>query len=277
MELLGWIIWGMGCLFLLLSLVGLAKKKGRARRVFFILCTGAGLTLSCFTSFSKFHLLWILPLQFLLGLLLFGLWAGFALSYAKIKQRKPERLMLAAGEFPPFGPLAWDHDGWEGKIVLPAWAGFQSRGGAYGAKDSPGKSNGSVRVTINPAAEAKELTPTEAHCGAMRFQIEQGEKVVESVLAALLPYYQKSRSEWGLGDEAMPPVQSPEEFRRLIGLSQVHVLSHCVDGLAPIGLEFGCDWDDEHGLGIVVHRARVVDIGQADTAFTWQADEAQPS
>jgi hypothetical protein len=57
----------------------------------------------------------------------------------------------------------------------------------------------------------------------------------------------------------------------LIGLSNVHILSVARDG---IGLQFGCTWDEEHGLGVMTHRDRVVQVGGADTSFlTWIAEE----
>ena len=39
------------------------------------------------------------------------------------------------------------------------------------------------------------------------------------------------------------------------------------DNFAYIGFEFGCEWDEEHGLGVMMHKDSVVVIGQADTSF----------
>ena len=40
-----------------------------------------------------------------------------------------------------------------------------------------------------------------------------------------------------------------------------------------IGFLFSCDWDDEHGLGVMMHGTRLVQIGGADTAILeWIAD-----
>jgi hypothetical protein len=269
METLGWIIWGFVCLMLLASVVRLRKERGRKRRLFSCIYTAAALALT-YSSFSKFHLLWVIPLRLILGLLLFGLFAGGAFTYYKLTRRKPKKTNI---ELPPFGPLTWGKcDGWEGKVRLPAWAGFQSRGGAYGSKDSSQPSDGSAGLTINPAKDAAELTPTEAQCRAMQFQIERGGEVVQSVLNALLPYYAQLKKNWELDDKLMPAVSNHEAFRKMMGLSQVHVLPHTTDGLAHVGLEFGCNWDDEHGFGVIVHGASVIKVGQADTAFNWQPE-----
>lgn len=61
----------------------------------------------------------------------------------------------------------------------------------------------------------------------------------------------------------------------MMGKSRNYVRLDAADGLAYIGLQLGCDWDDEHGLGIVLHGTRVVEIGEADIAFRWRLTEQQ--
>jgi hypothetical protein len=75
----------------------------------------------------------------------------------------------------------------------------------------------------------------------------------------------------------MPPVSSVDDFRKMMGLSRVYVRPYAVEGLAYIGLECGCDWEEEHGLGIVLHGTRIIEIGEADIAFSWRPAERQSS
>jgi hypothetical protein len=59
----------------------------------------------------------------------------------------------------------------------------------------------------------------------------------------------------------------------LIGLDSVSVHPLLKEGLPYIGYEFGCTWDDEHGLGVLMHGRRVVEVGDAGTAITlWIAE-----
>lgn len=54
------------------------------------------------------------------------------------------------------------------------------------------------------------------------------------------------------------------------------VVVHAVvrDGAAYVGYEFACAWDEEHGLGAMTHRDRVVAVGQADVAILeWIAEQ----
>ena len=76
-------------------------------------------------------------------------------------------------------------------------------------------------------------------------------------------------------------------MRNLFGLGAVHVMPVSKDGVAYVGLECGCEWDEEHGFGVLLHQARVVAAGQADdaddfwaalqdaglTMEQWEADE----
>lgn len=43
--------------------------------------------------------------------------------------------------------------------------------------------------------------------------------------------------------------------------------------MAYVGFSFWCTWDDEHGLGVMTHKNRVVKIGGVDTALlNWIAE-----
>lgn len=73
-------------------------------------------------------------------------------------------------------------------------------------------------------------------------------------------------------DSLMPDVEHVSQFNNLIGLSTVHILNVSKENTAYVGYQFGCTWDDEHGLGIMTHKNRVIQIGGADSSFlTWIA------
>ena len=271
MQPLSWIIWGVGCLILIKGLIRLRKPRGRFLRAIFCGITAAALALTLFTPTSKFHLLWVLPLPLLLGLLGFGLLAGTGVAYHRLTARKPEKPTLPAGSFPPFGALTWHkYEWWEGEARLPAWAGLQSRRGPYGSQDSDLPSDGSVKVVVKLGDRGAQLEPTTEQCRAMEFQLQHGEEVVQSVLTALLPHYRELKKDWEADDKDMPPVAQSADFRGMIGLNEIHILPHVSDGLAYVGLGFGCDWDEEHGLGMVLHGNRVLEIGQASDAFDYE-------
>nr|WP_143393926.1 hypothetical protein [Fimbriiglobus ruber] len=72
----------------------------------------------------------------------------------------------------------------------------------------------------------------------------------------------------------MPPVGGGIDFRPLLGLHTIYVHQVQKSGLPYVGFEFGCSWDIEHGLGVLMNGTRVVQISGADTAFLlWIAEE----
>ncbi len=93
--------------------------------------------------------------------------------------------------------------------------------------------------------------------------------IAEVVVKAILDEHPKWRQQWQIKDDdpGMPPIRSVEELRGAIGLGTVHILNVAEDGVAYVGLEFGCEWDEEHGMGVLMHRDRVLEVSQGDTSF----------
>jgi hypothetical protein len=66
----------------------------------------------------------------------------------------------------------------------------------------------------------------------------------------------------------------PTDLRRVMGPSIVHVSPVVQAGQAYLGFEFGCPWEEEHGLGVLTHAERVAAIGHADVCFLkWVAED----
>lgn len=172
---------------------------------------------------------------------------------------------------PPFPPLTWNGYFWSGEIVLPSWAGFQSRRGPYGSVSSQRPSDGTVGLTVRSMDNASQSHPVPEQAVAFEYLIDNEATIAASVGQAVVKHYADAKEAY-LDDEdeegeTLPDVTKPEELRSLIGLHAVHVLAVARDGAAYIGFEFGCVWDGEHGAGVMTHRGRVVAVGQADVSF----------
>ncbi len=101
--------------------------------------------------------------------------------------------------------------------------------------------------------------------------------ISRSLLMSLLDIYPKFQEQYGYSGEEkikfMPDVSSVEGFRSLIGLHSVNVHPLQKNGMPYVGFEFGCTWDEEHGLGALMHGTRAVKIFSADTAILlWLAE-----
>jgi hypothetical protein len=163
----------------------------------------------------------------------------------------------------------------EGFVVLDAWKGFQSRGGAYGSIDSNEVSDGSVRITVDAEVVEGIAKITEAQVNAYNYLIQHQEKIKEAILQALLADYKNMQEyyDYDEGDEEMPAVDNVSQFCNLIGLSTIHIIDVRKDNIAYVGYQFGCSWDGEHGLGFMTHTDRVIHVGWAADSF--QSGEAE--
>ncbi len=167
--------------------------------------------------------------------------------------------------YPPFPPLKWEHYFWVGDVILPSWAGFQARRGAYGAVSSRKASDGCARLSIVPLDSNARSHPMPEQVAAYQHLLENEAAVADAVVRALVKYCPGDAYDGD--DEELLNVDEPAQLRPLIGLSSVHVLDVVDKGIACIGFDFGCVWDEEHGAGVMTHNGRVIATGQAVCSF----------
>lgn len=159
----------------------------------------------------------------------------------------------------------------EGPITLACWRGFQSRQQAYDAPGNPQLSDGHARITLGGDMIITDPDVQPFHINAYNYLMEFQDLIQEQILNALKNEYGGLKEMYGA---SMPDIADVQQFRKLIGLSAVHLLNVSKDDTAYVGYEFGCTWDEEYGLGVMTHKDRIIEIGDASTAFlTWIADK----
>lgn len=170
--------------------------------------------------------------------------------------------------------LVWDGYCWEREVVLPSWRGFQTRRGPYAAVNSDEPSDGTIRVRFDTNG-AGQVPPTATQVAAYRWLVDHEAEVVSAVLDAVFAEYPRFREEYidaydgegaQLAAQTAPPLDRPELLKHVMGPYASFVLRVARDGVGYVGFELGCVWEG-HGLGILTHKNRVVEIGQAPTAF----------
>jgi hypothetical protein len=164
----------------------------------------------------------------------------------------------------------------KGTVALPVWKSFQSRQGAYGSFDSHENPNGEFEISIGGDMVMDNTTITEEHVNAYNYLTTHSEQINKTILARLFSEYKNLQTEYDYDEDdakdIMPDIDNVEQFKKLIGLSAVHLLNVSKDNVAYVGYEFGCNWDEEHGLGFMTHKDRIIDFGGADKSFlTWVA------
>jgi hypothetical protein len=161
----------------------------------------------------------------------------------------------------PFPPLTWfgDFEWWEGEIDL--------------------ESGESVRLVVCSDLGESQL-PTPAQAEALSFFLKNRERVMEAFVRRVMVRYQELRPQYleFLGEEfghLMPEVRDPGQLRELIHLQAMHIHPEAREGVAYLGLQFSCTWDQEHGCGGLTHLDRVVVVGEAEYGFAISPEEAE--
>ena len=99
-------------------------------------------------------------------------------------------------------------------------------------------------------------------------------------LTSSRPLFEAYRNRRAKDDEAAdravvkPEITQVDDLYDLVTLTSVDV--HCLSrlGIPYVGLEFSCPWDHEHGVGVLTHGTRIVEVGEADTAnLLWIAQQ----
>ena len=165
----------------------------------------------------------------------------------------------------------------EGEVELLVWKEFQDRSGPYASKPENGCSSGMFRIDVGGDMVVNEPAVSFEHLSAYEQLIRDQAKIQAIILAGLFSWYNELRPRIHVEVEAlgwrMPPVNVPGAFKELIGLSVIHLMNVHRDGVAYVGYEFGCSWDEEHGSGVMMHKNRIVEIGDGNTAFlSWKAE-----
>jgi len=158
----------------------------------------------------------------------------------------------------------------EGKVSLPVWKDFQNTQELYDSLEAVRGLNEEFRISIGGDMVVANPTITPEHINSYNYLITHSEQISNSILTRLFSEYKNLRNEYGYEendtDETMPDVDNIEQFKKLVGLSQVHLMNVSKDNIAYVGYQFDCNWDDEHGLGFMTHRDRVVAFGGAHTS-----------
>lgn len=166
---------------------------------------------------------------------------------------------------------------WVSRARLAAWAGFLDRSGAYGGPGKNVLSDGTVEIVFAP--EGRDNAPLRKdELLLVEWVIDNERDLAQAALAAIFDEYPRLQARYGDSDEElaelMPDISSVDDLKRLIGLYAINVHQISKDGLPYAGFEFGCTWDDGHGLGVLMHGSRVVRIGGSDTAgLLWIAEK----
>ena len=153
---------------------------------------------------------------------------------------------------------------WQADVQFPAWSDFTQ--------------GDTTKLTFAP--EGRDEAPMDADEVALATWVNDNhERQKPPLLTAVLEAYPDFRRQFfedydiKENEEDLPTNNSEDDLAKLIQLEEINVHQVSRDGVPYVGYQFSCGWDEEHGLGVLMHDNRVIEIGGSDTAFLlWIAE-----
>lgn len=144
---------------------------------------------------------------------------------------------------------------------------FQATGSYMTA--SQGKSKGYIGIHFD-RVEGK--TPSTAQINALYYFFDHQKEVLDALCNYLLKDYPRIIALYDYHEEdavlAFPKMEHPEDIQNTIGIGSLIIYEDEKNNLSYYGFECGCPWDEEHGLGVIMHANRVIDIGDGADALS---------
>jgi hypothetical protein len=163
---------------------------------------------------------------------------------------------------------------WRGVVHLDSWKGFATPAELSPEGSGPLRGwllDGDFRLTVEPSTAAVR-GPTQEQAATFQYLLDHEQAIRDTVLKGIFDVYPKWRDGHNF-PELMPEIVSPEDLRSLIRPGGIYVMANPKDGQTRIGFSFSCRWDEEHGLGVLTHAGRVIDISSTDVAFAEEATD----
>ena len=190
-----------------------------------------------------------------------------------------------------FGSIEYGSDQWEGQVRAPFFAGYDHPSTVFEyLPEWKHKQFKEGLYDLFIQDEAGTGPTKEQQRAFVHFQ-ENQDAICARVVAAIFPYYQNEYENRELTtqwlsqaelDELFPAIEGLEGLKGVIRFRNLSILEGMgqwdmggtepetwakLDHWALLGFNFSCTWDIEHGLGVVYHKDRVVEVSISD--ITW--------
>ncbi len=144
------------------------------------------------------------------------------------------------------------------RVKLALWKDFASD------HSEPGRQGEKASFVLQAVDDS--LAPEANYAAAIRWFLTHQTEIQQQALGAIHTYILDVLiGEYELDDEELLSYRTSDQLSSMMDLSYVRFYPQSKDGLPYFGLELECNWDPEHGCGVMFHGAKVVDIGMAET------------
>lgn len=173
-------------------------------------------------------------------------------------------------DIPEYPEIITDQFSMYTSIKSGGFAGLNVRNGPYGALSSAKPSDGTVDYSADKDMD-RDFFLAES-----KWVSDHAVEILDLALAAMVDQYWENREYVleCLGDEdpneVAPKISCPQDLKNLCGIVAVHIKNSDSSGSHRFGIEFGCNWEDEHGAGVRFENLKVIEEGEASVAFDFR-------
>lgn len=152
----------------------------------------------------------------------------------------------------------------EARIVLEAWDGYLYKHRENGKEITDGK----VKLYFD-CYRGNNAEDCRAEINAYHDLLKNQSEIRDSIVRALIEKFDwlKETYGWDCEDEPdvpnIPPIDF--DFKPFIGPLTVSFHEESKNDIAYLQWHFQCEWDPEHGLAVITHEDRVIDLDRGET------------
>lgn len=156
----------------------------------------------------------------------------------------------------------------KGFIELKSWTGYFLYDDSYKLKEHKVVTNGRIDLWIEHdiATDGSLYIPQE-QVNSYFYLVEHQERMKHSILEELKKQFPRLLSveyaSWDHEDPGIPRLSDLTpgfDFKNYIGPESINIGEDVRDGQSYVTWRFRCTWDPEHGLEVITHKDRIIDI-----------------
>ena len=173
------------------------------------------------------------------------------------------------------GTIRKPHNVIKGFIELPCWTGYYLYDDSYKLKKDKVVTNGHIELWVDGEIKTDgSLNFLDEQIASYFYLVEHQDSIKKAMLEGLKKEFPLLLSDeyasWDHEEDFFPKASdlTPEfDFKNYIGPLSISIGEAVKDGFAYVQWRFRCRWDEEHGLDIVTHKERVIDISPETDIF----------
>lgn len=152
----------------------------------------------------------------------------------------------------------------EARIILEAWDGYLYKHWENGWEITDKK----VKLYFD-CYRGNNAEDCRAEINAYNHLLKNQSEIRDSIIRTLVEKFDwlKETYDWDPEDEPdvpnIPPIDF--DFKPFIGPLSVSFHEESKDDISYLEWHFQCTWDEEHGLAVITHQDRVIDLDRGET------------